>query len=154
MALPSLTWFKDKDFTQLHQLTINPLEILNLQRYRWQGVVLAGFCPSFLSQAGELRGTGSALQAMENSIIGSLIFGNSKRRRANRYFKFIVYGYVFCYPHHSGEPLLFRVCRTARKLNRDSQQSRLLESIITMSMRPTRVFTSNKEFALSHTQTA
>ena len=91
--------------------------------------------------------------------LGYLLFGRQYQPDNDASLDFVVYGYIFAVPlvlirADSSEPFLFRVCRTSRKLNRNSAKARLLESVATFSMRPTRILTSNKEFILTHNTTA
>ena len=90
--------------------------------------------------------------------LGTLLFGRSYVHRNDTSLDFVVYGYIFAVPvvlvrADSAEPFVFRVCRTARKLNRNSAKARLMESVRTMTMRPTRILTSNKQFLVTHHQT-
>ena len=92
--------------------------------------------------------------------IGTLLYGsNNYVPGTNTCLDFIVYGYIFALPPvliraDSSEPCLFRVCRSARRLNRESAKARLMESVTTFSMRPTRVLQSNSQFLVTHSATA
>ena len=91
--------------------------------------------------------------------MGYLLYGNAYVPRQDASLDFVVYGYMFAVPvvlirADSSEPFLFRVCRTSRKLNRNSAKACLMESVVTLSMRPTKILTSNKEFLVTHNVTA
>ena len=91
--------------------------------------------------------------------LGLLLFGRGYVPGNDTSLDFVVYGYMFCVPvvlirANSSEPFVCRVCRTARKLNRSSAKARLMESVVTVSMRPTLILVSNKQFIVAHHQTA
>ena len=92
--------------------------------------------------------------------VGSLLYGsNNYHAGIETSLDMKVYGYIFAVPPiliqaDSAEPFLFRVCRSARKLNRASAKARLMESVVTFSMRPTRVLCSNSQFQITHSTTA
>ena len=151
-GVTSLESVNGMDFVNLHQLAVYPLS------YRMGTDGKESFAVVFVPGFRHRQENREELECRPWRV-GNLIFGSSYQSGGD--FDFVVYGYVFAaavpivlVKADSAEPFLFRVCRTARRLNRNSQQTRLIESVVTMSMRPTRVLTSNKEFVVTHNPTA
>lgn len=106
----------EMDITHLHQLAIYPLRYCNGQQGNESFVEV--FVPGYKNKQENRE-----VLHCKGYRLGTLMYGSSYKAGGSA--DFLVYGYVFAIPvlllkADSAEPYLFRVNRTARKLNRNS----------------------------------
>ena len=91
--------------------------------------------------------------------LGLLLFGRGYLPGNDTSLDFVVYGYMFCVSvvlirADSSEPFVYRVSHSKEVEQVKSAKAQLMESVVTVSMRPTLILASNKQLIVAHHQPA